>query len=83
MRGFKIVACSIIALMGAAGAVSAKGGKSANSPGAQMTTGTLPDARRDAKGASTYSPGAQIKGIDPAARGDARGASSSAPGKKK
>lgn len=56
MSVFKIAACSIIALMGAAGAVAAKGGASAVSPGSQIKTNPPAD-RGDAKGASTLSPG--------------------------
>ena len=82
MRVFKIAACSIIALMGAAGAVAA-GGASANSPGSQMTTATVPDGRGDAKGASTYSPGSRVKATDRSARRDTKGASTFAPGKNK
>jgi len=83
MRVFKIAACSIIALMGAAGAVAA-GGASANSPGSQMKTTTIePADRGDAKGASTYSPGSEIKGNSAAEKRAAKGASSSAPGKNK
>jgi hypothetical protein len=81
MRVFKIAACSIIALMGAAGAVAA-GGASANSPGSEIK-GNTPEDKKAAKGASDFAPGSKTKATDAADKKATKGASGSAPGKNK